>query len=62
MKVSELFVSDDDGKEDIMPWHYAKTAQGDNFGNPPYSKDVTNDLYDYCKRYERRQRYFKIQV
>lgn len=47
--VSKLFVSDDDPTEDIMPWHYAITSQGDSFGNPPYSKDVANDLYGYCK-------------
>ncbi|EKD68836.1 MAG: hypothetical protein ACD_47C00411G0002 [uncultured bacterium] len=48
--VSKLFVSDDDlSNEDIMPWHYAVTSQGDGFGNPPYSKDVTNDLYGYSK-------------
>lgn len=47
--VSKLFVSDDDPTEDIMPWHYATTALGDGFGNPPYSKDVSNDLYGYSK-------------
>jgi hypothetical protein len=49
MKISELFKSDDDATEDILPWHYAKTSMGDGFGNPPYSKDVTNDLYGYTK-------------
>lgn len=49
MTIADLFKSDDDGQEDIMPWHYATTAMGDGFGNPPYSKDVANDLYDYSK-------------
>ncbi|OQA78366.1 MAG: hypothetical protein BWY32_01993 [bacterium ADurb.Bin243] len=49
MKISELFISDDDANEDILPWHYATTSLGDGFGNPAYSKDVTNDLYGYCK-------------
>lgn len=50
LKVSELFVSDDDGlKEDILPWHYAETSKGDPFGNPPYKADDKNDLYGYCK-------------
>lgn len=49
MKISELFISDDDATEDILPWHYATTSLGDGFGNPPYSKDVANDLYGYSK-------------
>ncbi len=49
IKISELFISDDDPVEDIMPWHYAVTSLGDGFGNPPYPIGVTNDLYGYSK-------------
>ncbi len=49
ISIADLFKSDDSGKEDILPWHYAATSMGDGFGNPPYSKDISNDLYDYSK-------------
>ena len=45
--ISCLFADDKFRREDIIPFHYAKTSLGDMFGNPPYSKNRTNDMTSF---------------
>ena len=48
IKISDWFTAEGASQEEIMPWHYAYTSQGDSFGNPPYVQGVENKNFGKC--------------